>query len=324
MGHHIVHIKASEKQLSKLRNGHKVRINPVIDGEGFNLIVHPNTFNLVSKSFSKGKGYEIQLSPEEIMANKAMSPEEHHKIKQQNEAMSGKGIFGKKFDDFVSRRLGNKAKDVIYNSADKYIKPLLKKDVDTLIKLAPKLGAAAASGAATASGNPELAPAAGAAGYKGGEYVSQFLEKYGKDYLDHPGKYQKQESNAGGPRNTIAPHTLQGQAEHNELLNEINKDLGTKAGVLGQANLENSIAHMRRARMNKNAVETSRDENSTMSGGFRHRREVSSIGNGSSFVSHQTHLPPALLSQPFSANFQFQHFLPPAYQKFSKGGGLYA
>lgn len=317
MGHHIVHIKASEKQLSKLRNGHKVRINPVMEGEGFNLLVHPSKFDIISKTFSKGKGYEIQLSPEEIMMNKGVSPEEHQKIKQQNEAMSGKGIFGKKFDDFVSRRLGNKAKDTVYNLADKYVKPLLKKDVDNLILLAPKLGASAAGSVAVASGNPEFAPQASAAGYKAGEYVSQFLDKYGKDYLDNPSKYQ---SNAGGPRNKIAPHTLQGQAEQNELLNEINKDLGTKAGVLGQANLENSVAHMRRARMNRGAIEQRRGE--LVGKGIR--REVSSIGTGASFVSHQTHLPPALISQPFSSNFQFQHFLPPAYQKFSKGGGLYA
>jgi len=35
------------------------------------------------------------------------------------------------------------------------------------------------------------------------------------------------------------------------------------------------------------------------------------------------HLPPALQSQPYASNFQFQHTLPPAYQKFSKGSGLY-
>jgi hypothetical protein len=34
-------------------------------------------------------------------------------------------------------------------------------------------------------------------------------------------------------------------------------------------------------------------------------------------------LPPALQSQPFSANFQFSSTLPPSYQKFSRGAGLY-
>ena len=57
--------------------------------------------------------------------------------------------------------------------------------------------------------------------------------------------------------------------------------------------------------------------------GFGLHKSRGEIGIHSSFVTSQSHLPPALLSQPFSANFQFQHTLPPAYQKFSKGG-LYA
>ena len=59
-------------------------------------------------------------------------------------------------------------------------------------------------------------------------------------------------------------------------------------------------------------------------GALRSRRERGSTGKLGSFVGAQTHLPPALKSQPFSANFQFQHTLPPAYQRFSKGGGLFA
>ena len=54
-----------------------------------------------------------------------------------------------------------------------------------------------------------------------------------------------------------------------------------------------------------------------------HKKSRGEIGIHSSFVTSQSHLPPALLSQPFSANFQFQHTLPPAYQKFSKGSGMY-
>jgi hypothetical protein len=51
-----------------------------------------------------------------------------------------------------------------------------------------------------------------------------------------------------------------------------------------------------------------------------HRKSKGEIGSMGRFVVGQVeHLPQALLSQPFSANFQFQHTLPPAYQKFSKG-----
>jgi hypothetical protein len=57
--------------------------------------------------------------------------------------------------------------------------------------------------------------------------------------------------------------------------------------------------------------------------GLHHRkREKASIGCGASMVASKAHLPPALISQPFSANFQFQHTLPPAYARYSKGGGL--
>ena len=66
--HRILTIDASPKQLSKLRNGHAVRIKK---GTGFNLIVHPETYNLVSRAFAKSKGMEIALSPEELEMNRA-------------------------------------------------------------------------------------------------------------------------------------------------------------------------------------------------------------------------------------------------------------
>jgi hypothetical protein len=44
------------------------------------------------------------------------------------------------------------------------------------------------------------------------------------------------------------------------------------------------------------------------------------MGRGNMQVAN--YMNPALESQPLGANFQFQHFLPPAYQKFN-GAGLY-
>jgi hypothetical protein len=46
--------------------------------------------------------------------------------------------------------------------------------------------------------------------------------------------------------------------------------------------------------------------------------EKGSVGRNGGMLS--TYTPPALVSQPFSANFQFQHFLPPQYQHFNTGG----
>ena len=57
----------SARVISKMRNGHKVR---VVKGTGFNVMLTPNTYSQITKSFDKGKGATIQLSGEEIMANK--------------------------------------------------------------------------------------------------------------------------------------------------------------------------------------------------------------------------------------------------------------
>ena len=326
----LVRIDASPKQLSKLRNGHKVRIKPPkMEGQGFNLMVHPDRFDTISKTFNRGKGMEIQLSPDEIVAN------------QQNaHLMEGKGIFGKKFDRFLEKTIGKSGKDIVYKVGD-VLKEPAKRAIDTAAKYAPELGATALSGLALAAGQPELVPFAGMAGERLGRMAGNFAGSKAKDYLDHPTKYQNMlTSNAGGPRSS-APTTLAGQVAQSDLLHNLNQDLGTKYGALARANLLNSLAHMERGNMTKDQVELEHqlgDANALgqglyagggsgglyAGGSLRRRKEVGSIGRGSNFVAHQAHLPPALQSQPFSANFQFQHFLPPSYQKFSKGSGLYS
>lgn len=63
-------IKASPKQVARLRNGHKVRVSkPDVEGEGVNLIVRPETYHQVSRTFSRGKGTTLQLNPDELMAS---------------------------------------------------------------------------------------------------------------------------------------------------------------------------------------------------------------------------------------------------------------
>lgn len=66
----LVRIKASPKQLSKLRNGHRVSVKPAMEGEGLNLIIDPSQYREISRTFARGKGKMVQLSPEEIMANR--------------------------------------------------------------------------------------------------------------------------------------------------------------------------------------------------------------------------------------------------------------
>jgi len=79
----------SPAQKSKLRNGHKVRIK---HGAGFNVIVNPNTYHLVSRAFLKNKGISLQLSPDELMMNKSPSPELQQQIMGHNQHMIIPGV----------------------------------------------------------------------------------------------------------------------------------------------------------------------------------------------------------------------------------------
>jgi hypothetical protein len=300
-----------------------------MEGEGFNLIVHPERYNIVSKTFKKKKGIEIQLSPEEISLNKEEAPK-----------MEGSGIFGRKFDDFVRDTIGTKAKDIIYKGADK-VKPLVQAGIKKAAELAPEAGASALSAAALAIGQPELVPFAQMAGRELGRKAGQLGSSFAVDYLDNPEKYQGYKT---GVRNGTAPATLQGAVAQNEALGELNKETGTKYGNLARASIGNMEAHKRRAELQAGMVRQDRREPVEGSGmGYglyaggglyagaglyasgragsgmgRHKEGI--IGRGGGFVASRTSLPPALQSQPFGSNFQFQHTLPPAYQKFSRGG----
>ena len=306
----LITIDASPKQLSKLRNGHRVRIKK---GMGFNVIVHPDTYHLVSRAFQKNKGIEVQLSPEEIEMNRSLSPEQHMEMKKANPEIAGEGIFGKKFD-----RLLKKAgiKKTAYAVGDA-LKPLAKAGIT-----------AGLTAGATALGGiqPELIPflPAGVAGMSGLAF----------DYLDNPSKYQSGFSGVKGkPVRNMAEQIV--KSKLNEKLNE---RLGTNYDYMSRAGIENAVAQQAAAELNKATILPRFQNDAEMddytmrlvrggsglyAGGAigRYRTmDRSVMGRGN--VSSGAYIPPALVSQPLSANFQFQHFLPPAYQKFS-GSGLY-
>ena len=132
-------IAVSPKQMSKLRNGKKVRIKkPEMEGEGINLIVNPMNYSLITKSFTRNKGTDIVLSPEEILMNKDQAP-----------AMEGQGIFGRKFDTGVEKAIGKKGRKKVYGFAKDVLNPIAK----------TALYAGIASGATALSAvQPELIP----------------------------------------------------------------------------------------------------------------------------------------------------------------------
>ena len=60
----------SKGQLSKLRNGHGIRITPTMLGSGVEMIIDPMTYHNISKKMDKGKGIVIKLGSNEIEMNK--------------------------------------------------------------------------------------------------------------------------------------------------------------------------------------------------------------------------------------------------------------
>ena len=304
---HSAVVKVSDKQMSKLRNGHKVRVKkPEVEGEGCYVIVSPENYDIITRTFSRNKGVELALSPEEIQANKvsASSPERHKELMGQHKV--GQGIFGKKFDRAVRKVIGKKAQKAIYGVANQFL-PLAQFGLTAGLNTA---------GTALSALNPELAPFIQAG--------TSNLAQMGSDYLANP--------NAKG--GIKVNKTLAQEYAKNLALKQLNEKLGTNMGDLSSASIEKAVADRVASELSR--LQAQQRETQPMapinrgaglyvgsSGNGLYagkiRRSGGAVGLNGGFVGQ---LPPALQSQPFSANFQFQHTLPPAYQKFSKGAGV--
>lgn len=253
-------VDISEAQMKSLHKGKKVRVKK---GKGFELMVHPMTYNIVSRAFDKGKGSQIQLSPEEITMNK-----------NGESSMDGTGV------------------------GDITLKDIYK------------------------TGKHGVNKAIDAAVYTGEAY---------QNYRDKKGKGVGCSVGCGAPEQSTRVyhrgHDLKGVQSHVQLMNDLNKQLGTNYGYLARAGMDNALANKESASLAKMGIDARyRDApvmtmNSTQGPPSRAvggQLERSSVGRNGGMIS--SFYPPALVSQPFSANFQFQHFLPPQYQHFNMGG----
>jgi hypothetical protein len=306
-----VKIQISPKQMSKLRNGHKVRIKkPSMEGSGVGIMVNPGNFSNITRAFTKNKGSEIVLSPQEILANREQAPE-----------MEGGGIFGKTFDKKAEKLLGKKGKKQLYQYAKEVLNPVAK-------------GALTAGLGSVAVTNPELIP-----------FLAPALPM-AFDYLDRPSSYQ---SNAGGPRakkylNQQALNELNAQLGTNmgnlskagleqAIQDKVSQQLTTSSIQLQRQLLERLASGM------ENIASLSADEKMLLRGTpyeymigsglypmsgsglypmsgnglyASNKRGGAIVGNNGGFVKRQ---PQALQSQPNSANFQFRYTLPINLQK---------
>jgi hypothetical protein len=343
-GARAIHIQPpSARVLGKLKKGMKCRVCPAMAGTGVDLEIHPERFNHIVRTFAKGKGVHIQLSPEEIAHNHA------------------KGIWDsiKKFGNTINDKVIKPAGKVIVpiaKEAGKVLLPIAKDAgnalIDAGVKYAPELASGALTGLALATGQPELVPLAGMAG--------QYLGKAGGKAL---GDYAHKQVNQFDPYGTAnAPPSRQTQAVNQYGLQALNAYTGQNLGNIQQANLGSALANLSLGQL-ENLVASKRKSMGVVAqnlydyqggqalspyadavpdftsghglyagggpsrgmglyGGAvrkqRPRREMSSIGIHGNLLGGS--LPPALMSQPYSANFQFGSRLPPAYQKFSQSG----
>ena len=232
---HTISIDASPSQIRKLRKGMKVRVKK---GTGFNVIVHPETFNRVSRAFGKNKGLELELTQEELQHNENMSPSE---------------------------------------------------------------GASMIPSPSEPSKMSAEPPSRGTEG-------QGIFRKVKRSVKDH--------------------------VERSKLANSLNDHLQKNYDYMGRAGIDNAIQMGKQASMSRMGINARRAIRSELDGGDdidnEQRPRSRSYIKGGTLSENGTvglnggmihmFVPPALISQPFSANFQMQHFLPPQYQHYEQGG----
>jgi hypothetical protein len=297
---HHIKISASPNQLSKLRNGHKVRI---VKGEGCNLIVHPENYSIVSRAFAKNKGVNVQLSPQEIAINKQysyLSPEEHAKQREQVPSMAnippseGKGIFkakGGKLSPAVAglQKVGEKY-------GPKIIEKVIDKGIDRALGGALHSSLLKVQGGLNKVGSPferSVGVNPATLGFDlGNEVIGPALYQ---SIYGHPRGYGisvREALKHSGVSNLTADEAL---------------DKFEQASILARRQLEPYQHYMH------NPLEP------------RSRGQGAPNFGGRNSVLATNYLPQALIPQPLSSNFHMQYFLPPQYQQhFTEGSGLYA
>ena len=351
---HLISFDASPRQLSKLRNGHKVRIK---QGAGFNLVVNPQNYHLVNKAFNRNKGLDIQLSPEELQFNGEMSPEQHDEL---SDSMEGSGIF-KKIPFMEGGSIFKKAKKAAQSKHGKELRKSLKPAGRELLtagkESAHQKVAEAHMNMADNIENEHLRNALNSSASSAHEAVYNTGRKKGGALFKFLGSKP-----AKAVRRALKPsaRAFKNFAE-DEFKNQLSQysggyqggyddydaepygmhgyGLGTGLGTglsgyqaLKMANLSTADANYKLGKFHNETVHgqltrptVRRYWDAPLEPRSRGSGIIQMQGRG---VLLDGHLPVALQSQPFGANFHMQFFLPPEYRKFNdgthiEGRGLY-
>ena len=110
----------SKPQMAKMKKGDAVRIKPAMKGEGVCLIVNPANYSQITRSFSRNKGSEIRLTPEELAVNAS-----------EGVKMEGAGLYSRakkvvsSVDKSLDKQLGPSVKKALISSAITSVVPEL-------------------------------------------------------------------------------------------------------------------------------------------------------------------------------------------------------
>lgn len=115
----VIRIVLSPAQKTKLRKGMKIRVNKknkAIEGQGMVLLVKPQNYNALTKTFDSSRGREFKLDEEELDINENPEQIEDEEVK---EAVEGSGLFSRIKRGFkkVARFYKRKVRDSPVGSA---------------------------------------------------------------------------------------------------------------------------------------------------------------------------------------------------------------
>ena len=344
-------IQASPLQLRKLVKGMKVRLK---QGTGFCLLVHPEKYHLMSRTFGKDKGIDVSLTDQELHANANTSME----------GMTGGSIFGKKFDR------SHKGVMKVLNPIGQVLKPIAQEGLQAAGTMANAYGVPTQyTDPLVKLGNDYMNDPSSLQGKqglrdlknRGINYAQMGADQLGSAYgVQAPSIKDSvkmiQDARKSAPSSTSGLTTkgmtnMAGQYAKQHAYDYLNKELGTNSGYnlnagLGQAELGSMagqhIANQIARRFTAPPMGVQPDDYEG-SGFRRHHgrgfglmghvgREMGSIGRGGGALVHAgPYGNPAMMSQPYGANYQMQVFLPPQYQQLfhpgndhGHGSGLYA
>jgi hypothetical protein len=273
-----VGLDLSPRQMAKLRKGNPVRVKK---GMGCNLIVNPNNYDIMNRAFRRNKGVQLKLSPEEIQMNTAPSPEEQQALMAEtNQDLAspnavGMGLGGKLSLKSVGRTLSKVEKNPVFRKVVKEVAPMLaEKGTRAGLKYFGVDDKTAKELSTGVSRGTKSGLQAQGYGLGAGLGTGLYTGRGGFDRL--------------------------ARATKGELMS------GTRAMDFDRRRVEG----MYHTKPYKPYWDGEMDPPSRGTSG-------SGLGagiRGGGFLSGNGHMPQALMPQPYTANYHFKFFLPPAYQ----------